>query len=154
MNELAFYRQLRFDGGVRMGVELDGQPLFERFEPGPPELADEAMGSALQWYIDLRCIGERLPTEPGEVLNWFRIRSLAIQNTLAELAGELSAGIDDDFPIESSVKILDHEGTQLKIVCAVIRRIARRAFSSVLKECSHDFPGYLHKLESCETARM
>ena len=150
MAELAFYRQKRFDGGIRMGIEYDGSRLFEDFQQGPPELEDEPMGSALEWYIDLRCRGDALPNHPEAARQWFEVRSAAIQDALREFSGAVKAGIDDDFPIESPLYKFDEHGVQMKIVCSVIKRITRRVFSGVLEECSREFPSYLQKLTTRE----
>ena len=53
MHELTFFRQARYDGGVRMGIELDGEvTLLIDFREGPPEEQDNPLGSALLWYVE------------------------------------------------------------------------------------------------------
>ena len=52
MPNLTFYRQKRVDGGVRTGVELDGETVASLFEEGDPE-----RDPALLWFVDLRCEG-------------------------------------------------------------------------------------------------
>ena len=66
MPELTFFRQKRHDEGIRMGIELDGKStLLVDFQPGLPELEYDPMGSALLWYVDIRCRGKDLPRDPG-----------------------------------------------------------------------------------------
>ena len=65
MPNLTFYRQARIDGGIRTGIELDEDAVFEHFEEGGPEL-----DPTLLWYVDLRCQGPGLPDEPRKAREW------------------------------------------------------------------------------------
>ena len=65
MPNLTFYRQARIDGGIRTGIELDGDTVFEHFEEGGPE-----PDPTLLWFVDLRCQGPGLPDDPRQARDW------------------------------------------------------------------------------------
>jgi hypothetical protein len=56
-----FYKHVRRDGGIRLGVEVDDVTAFHHFLPGSKEL-----NPALLWWVDLRCYGRKLPDDPEE----------------------------------------------------------------------------------------
>src|SRR5438445_6610645 len=102
MDKVTFYYQKRQDGGLRAGVDFNGDRVLERFEPGPQE---EPRNSALLWFVDLRCAGEGLPSEPEELRKWFLDRSKPIQSALRQLAKDLAAGIESDWPLKRDVNV-------------------------------------------------
>ena len=61
MPKLVFYRQKRYDGAIRTGLELDDDPIAEHYEEGSGE-----RDPALLWFVDLRCKGPGIPGDPDD----------------------------------------------------------------------------------------
>lgn len=125
MDKLNFYHQKRGDGGLRTGIEFNDERVLETFT-----LGDGLQDSALLWFVDVRCQGENLPSEPEAIRSWILARGEMIRGALRELAGELSAGIDSDWPLKKDLGTQD--GVRIAIYCSAIRRLSGREISSVL----------------------
>lgn len=100
MNQLFYFRNARRDGGVRIGVELNGERIFHQFTDGPDvkDITDE--NPALDWFFDLFFEGKSIPEEPEKVRRWLVGADEYVRSHLAALAGEFAAGIDENaFPI-------------------------------------------------------
>lgn len=130
MNKLIFYHQKRRDSGIRTGVELNGERILEQFEPGDPQ-----QDSALLWFVDVRCSGERIPSQPEEVRQWLMARSDEIRAGLSELSNELIAGIDREWPLKKELPSAD--GVNMAIYCSAIQRLSGREISSILSDLAN-----------------
>jgi len=146
MATLTFYRQARADGGLRTGIEVDGETLLEDYLPGSRE-----HDPALLWYVDLRCEGDRLPAEPEAVRAWFLENSQMIQRGFAACADELKVGIDSfdqDFrPYERRIGQTP-DGTVLRVVISAIRRIDARKIAVELRRIGAEWERSLRALPS------
>ena len=64
MKHLIFYRQCRRDKAIRMGIALDNETtLLGVVVEGDESLENDPFAHVLEWYIDIRCFGSRLPVE-------------------------------------------------------------------------------------------
>ncbi len=147
MKKLTFYHQKRRDGGVRTGVELDNERILERFDPGSlPE------DSTLLWWIDVRCSQKTWPSEPEEVRAWLLEKENAerIESGLKDLAAELPAGIDVDWPAKHVV--LNHAGIEIEILYSAMRRVDGCQIKGVLSELARNWRTIIANLPSCEPA--
>src|ERR1043166_6269077 len=90
MNKLLFYRQQRVDGGIRTGVEWNGETLLQRFDQG------QDADPALRWYVDLLFRGKALPTDHEEAQSWLGEQADWVRDCLEELCGEIEVGFDAD----------------------------------------------------------
>lgn len=84
MAKLIFYRQKRYDNGIRTGLELDGDPIAERFEEG-----DKDRDPALIWYVDLCCEGPGVPDDPDLAERWLVDHSPLIRDGFCRFAEHL-----------------------------------------------------------------
>lgn len=125
MDKLNFYHQKRRDGGLRTGIDFNDERVLETFD-----LGDGPQDAALLWFVDIRCAGENLPSEPEAIRGWFLARGEMIRSALRDLAGELSAGIDSDWPLKKDLGM--HDGVRMAIYCSATRRLSGREISSVL----------------------
>lgn len=141
MNKLNFYHQQRGDGGLRTGVELNDERVLENFQEG-----HLPRNSALNWFVDIRCKGEDLPSEPEKIREWLLARQEAIQSALVELANELRVGIDNDWPLVKPVPSTDR--TAMAIYCSAIRRLSGREISEVLSNLAAQWPDLIQNLAS------
>jgi hypothetical protein len=139
MDKLNFYRQKRRDGGVRTGIEFNDEPVWEIFEPG--NLPQE---SALLWFVDVRCSGENLPNEPELIRSWLLQRSHVIQSGLQQLAKDLVAGIDPDWPIRRPV--VTEGDVRITIYCSAMRRLSGTEISDVLADVAKSWPDTVRNL--------
>jgi len=118
MSKLTFYRQGRVDGGIRTGIELDDDSIFERFEEGGPE-----PDPTLLWYVDLRCKGPGLPHEPMEAKRWLLDNEDVIRSGFSRCAADFEAGRDKDaYPLLWNNFSGAPEGVEITIACATNRR--------------------------------
>ena len=151
MHELTFYRQKRYDGGVRMGVELDGEhTLLAIFQEGPLEEQDNPLSSALLWYFDLRCHGDDLPTQPEQAREWLRSFEASIRDGLRRLVSAISLGVDDSSPIRWDDFEGLPEGVRVEAVLSSIRRVKNDELLRVVEEIADQFGAFLGQLSPAE----
>ena len=141
MDKLTFYYQKRKDGGLRTGIDFNDERVLERFEPG-----ESPSDSALIWFVDIRCTGEALPSQPEEIREWFANRSALIRTALRQLADDCRAGIDSDWPLKREISTTD--GVAMAIYCSAIRRVSGRDIASVLTELEAKWSAWLRELPS------
>ncbi|MFO0891687.1 MAG: hypothetical protein U0790_21400 [Isosphaeraceae bacterium] len=152
MHELTFFRQARHDGGIRMGVELDGETLLlSHSEPGPADREDDPLGPALLWFVDIRCQGEDLPRDAESARGWFLKNRDALIEGLEEFAQEIKAGTDDDSPVLFPKTLApagqgQKEDLVVNYVCSSIRRIKGPQLSHSMQEIADRFSEYLAQL--------
>src|SRR5208337_640159 len=89
MSKVVFYRQLRMDGGYRTGLEVDEETGYGLFEEG--ETDDDPR---LRWFVDLRCVGSKLPKSARLARAWLLKNSPMIVDGFARCSQEVRAGID------------------------------------------------------------
>lgn len=130
MSRLVFYRQKRFDGSIRTGVELDDETIAHKFE--------EPVGDrdpVLLWYVDLRCEGSGVPSDPTAAVHWLLDQAKTIQQGFRRFAEKLRLGADIDL---YSIRWNEFEGlppaTEMTIVCSASNRIAARGLAEILAD--------------------
>src|SRR5829696_5207955 len=122
MSEITFYRQERRDGGKRTGIEVGQRTEFVSFEPG-----DADNDPALVWYVDVRCSGDRLPTDGDAARAWFLQHEAAIRALLERAAAEVPAGYD---PVEWPLQVTDQvDGATVTVAASAVRRLEARQLS-------------------------
>jgi len=142
MPDLTFYHQKRVDGGLRTGIDLDGDTICEDFEPGEAE-----RDPALRWYVDLRCSGEGLPAEADSARDWLLEHEAMIQDGFRRYADQLAAGADpDDYPLQWSGFQPLPPGVQMSIACAVIRRVDARELNRLLLDIAEHWSERIDRL--------
>jgi len=130
MPNLTFYRQARIDGGIRTGIELDEDTVFEHFEEGGPE-----PDPTLLWYVDLRCQGPGLPDDPRKAREWLIDHSDVICDGFSRCASEFEAGRDvDSYPLLWSEFSGVPAGVEMTIACATNRRTWGISLPLLLKD--------------------
>lgn len=116
MFSLTYYKQQREDGGVRTGIDANGDTILHRFEDGNAE----EKSPALDWYVDVRCSIEA--EEVGDARIWFHQHHKLIDRALRMAADKLLAGVD--FGGEPWLGAEDREaGIRVAISCSAQRRV-------------------------------
>lgn len=129
MSTVTFFRQKRSDGGVRMGIDVNGSTVLTHFEEG-----SRHRDPALLWYVDVRCEGPRIPNDPEAARDWLVRHGPRIVAFLRKVAGEVPAGIDPtDWPFLRKAKV-QPSGAQVTIACSAVRRAEAQEISRVLNE--------------------
>jgi len=146
MTEITFYRQVRRDGGIRMGLEADGESLIEDFQEGNPDLQDDPLASALEWYVDVRCFGDGLPDDTNSIHQWLMDHSVVICEGMNRFAREVGPGTDDAFPLKWSDFPNAPPGTRIEVVCSAVNRVSAQRLSDILMEFSDRFTDHLAEL--------
>jgi hypothetical protein len=154
MRELSFYRQKRSDGGVRTGIELDGETILGIFDEGPPDEQDNPMGSALLWYVDVRCRGEDLPKGAEAARGWLLQHAESILSGLYSLSENLVAGLDDYGPIVWREFPGAPQGVTVEVVSSWIHGIRGLEISAVFKDIADHFVEIVQQLAPPEPARF
>lgn len=142
MAELTFYRQKRFDGGVRTGIDLDGAAIFEDFEPGAAD-----RDPSLRWYVDLRCAGDGLPDDAESAREWLLDQEQTIRAGFRSFAAQLAAGADlDDYPLQWSGFSPLPPDVHMSIACSAIRRVDARELNQVLLDVADHWSDRIGRL--------
>ena len=140
MSKVTFYRQKRFDGGIRTGIDIDGDRALHHYEPGK---GDE--NPALQWYVDLRISGD-LPDAPDELRAWLLGHASKICNALNDLSRK-HIGTDEDLvPFQAELPTIQ-KGVKIVVVWSAVRRVNNLEFTEVLRQLAVHFVEYVNELE-------
>src|SRR5262249_22852861 len=146
MPKLVFYRQKRYDGGIRTGVELDDDRVSDWFDPGPDE-----NDRALLWDIDLGCEGAGVPDEPEVVLDWLLEQGPIIRDGFSRFAEHLRYGFDPDI---YTVKWMDFrtvpQDVTMLIACSAVRRVDAMEMGSHLLEIAINWDAILQRLQAAQ----
>jgi hypothetical protein len=146
MPNLTFYRQARIDGGIRTGIELDEDTVFEHFEEGGPE-----PDPTLLWYVELRCQGPGLPDDPREARTWLIDHEEVICDGFSRCASEFEAGRDiDAYPLLWSKFSRVPAGVEMTIACATNRRNWAISLPLLLKDIELHWRERLQQLQPAE----
>jgi hypothetical protein len=146
MRKLTFYIQEREDGGRRMGIDLDGDTVLGRFDPGHAE-----SDPALVWYVDVRCKGE-LPPEPELARNWLLQQKDLFMKELNRLGEKLQVGLDfNPWPLQWKVEGAPR-GVEITIVCSSLRRVPSRELGQHLEQLAEKFAETVNSLAAVEAA--
>lgn len=141
MAKLVVYRQKRYDGGVRTGLDLNGVPLAEHFEAGQAE-----RDSSLLWFVDLRCEGPGVPDDPDAAMDWLVEQADTVREGFARYAERLRVGADKDlYSLTWSDFPAVPEGVTMAIACSAVRRVDAREMSSILAGVGDGWDDLLHK---------
>jgi hypothetical protein len=141
---LTFYRQQRVDGGIRTGIMLGMETVFEKFEGD-----EDQYDPSLAWSVDLRCNGPSLPDNPTGARAWLIAHHEEIRDGFRLFADQLGVGSDptgvlllewSDFPNPPP-------GVSMKIVCGALRRVDARYLSNRLAEVGEGWLGLVNELE-------
>jgi hypothetical protein len=138
MGKLTFYRQARADGGVRMGLDVDGYGVAHHFNPG----ADDD-DPRLLWFIDLRCEGKKVPKTFEDAMDWLKENAKPIEAEFARLADELTVGIDSDFVPGQQIVRHSPPGSKITIVFSATKRVVAREMGKHLRDFGDDFEEFL-----------
>ena len=135
MSRFTLYRQLRNDGGLRTGLEMEDCPIWETTQPGPVE--DDP---ALRWYVDLRGEGDGVPTDRESVREWLAAHVTIFAATLVQLAERFETGIDfGGWPVAFEVPGLPDDAA-VSVVIHAARRVDALEIAAVLSELARSLP--------------
>jgi hypothetical protein len=142
MTRIVFYRHERADGGLRTGVEVDGNSVFESFREGVAE-----HDPALIWYIDIEFEGSALPDSGDTVRQWLLDNSAQIRRTVDTLSHEIAAGFDPELrPFRRTIQNWCN-GVSFTATASAIDRAAARGTSQKLAEIAENWEATLTALE-------
>jgi hypothetical protein len=148
MAELMYFKNVRRDGGVRIGVELDGERIFHSFQAGA---GDE--DPSIAWYVDVRCAGSGVPSTAAGVRTWLPTLAPYVRQGMTELATRLEVGIDEEsFPVSHTVGN-PPPGTMLSIHCSAIRSVRDDEIGRRLVEEAEHWEDEVRQLTGAVPAR-
>jgi hypothetical protein len=142
MTEVRFYRQLRYDGGVRTGLGINDQPVLHEFRAGKDE-----SDPAILWYADIALEGKGLPDDADDARQWLIDHADAIVKVLRTAAERLEIGLDDssDWPYRVSISGLPR-GTRGEIRVSSVRGLAEGELADRLSELADDWVQSIERL--------
>ncbi|HUT10884.1 MAG TPA: hypothetical protein VMY42_10330 [Thermoguttaceae bacterium] len=144
MPRITFFRQARVDGGIRTGINVDGDTV-EHFESGPDEL-----DPVLAWFVDLRCDGDDLPLNAEEARQWFLEHRTIITDGFLGLSKKLTLGMDPDIqPVQWEISD-SPSGVRMKTVCCSARTAPARKMGMIAQEMAEHWEEYLGQLYAAE----
>jgi hypothetical protein len=127
MPKLVFYRQERVDGGVRTGVDRNGECILHRFDPG----ADE--DPVLLWYVDLRFEAKAVPNDAQDVRRWLHSNKAWIVKAIQASADDLVVGFDPDALPYERRSSESPPGMKMSVAVSATRRVPGRKLAAQLK---------------------
>ena len=143
MTKINFYRQARNDGGIRSGIDVDGEAAFSLYEPGGGDL-----DPSLQWYVDIEWSGASLPQEPEGVRALLLAQEPVVRDACAALADRLAVGIDAEAAPFNQIFDPQLPGVQAGIFCSAARRVSGRQMKANLLVVGESWPRLLRRLEA------
>ncbi len=155
MPSLIYFRQKRFDGGVRTGVELELESDLaglQEFPVGLTLLEDYEEGTAdrdpsLLWYVDIRCEGPGIPDDSALASQWFLQNKESIVIGLSMFADHLrEVGADiDQYPMQWS-EFPSIDGVKIRLTGTAVRRIDSLRFSEILDDIREHWSERMEKM--------
>jgi hypothetical protein len=121
VNRISFYRQARGDGGIRSGIDVNGEEMWSLFEAGPGE-ADPA----LDWYVDVEWSGPSLPTEAEAVKALLVAQQSQVGQACSTLASRLEVGIDAEAAPFAQSFDPGMSGVTAGVFCSAVHRVSGR----------------------------
>jgi hypothetical protein len=103
------------------------------------------LDSALEWFVDVRCRGRQLPSDPEGIRSWLLQHSEEIQSELETMAKELTAGIDRGWPFVKEIGARSN-GVSIKIACSAARRLDAREIARILLNLKKEWPTLIEAL--------
>jgi hypothetical protein len=147
MTSITFYQQVRRDGGLRTGIDVDGEAVLMRFDPGPG-----APDPALAWYVDVRCEGDALPVHTEGARRWLLDNERFVVGGMATIADRVGAGIDvDDRPAEWELPSAP-ERSRITVAICTARREAAHGIAAILRDVGRSFGSLVRELPFAEAA--
>jgi len=142
MATITLYRQARFDGGLRTGIDVDGETILEHYQP---ESGDS--NPALLWYMDVRLSGDQLPSDPLEARDWLAANSEFFRSQLERVAEEnLEAGFDAELrPFRRRLGGCP-EGCSAEVVISAVRRLEARDIADQVRSLAQHWCTVLEEL--------
>jgi len=142
MAKLRFYRQERYDGGVRTGFGIDDKSALHEFRAGSAD-----SDPALLWYVDIELEGKSLPQDTEEGRMWVLEHSEPILDSLRSVAERLEIGLDDttDWPYQVKISNLPR-GVRGEIRISAVRRLAEGELAERLTELAADWKTTIKRL--------
>ena len=132
MATIWYFKNVRYDGGVRTGIDIDDDRVFHRFVAG-----NEDENPALLWFVDARCTGDSLPIEPESARDWLLANLHAIRGELCRVADQLVVGLDElSWPYLHNSKLADQD-VELRVRCSAIRRLDGIQIAGRLREVAN-----------------
>lgn len=142
MAQLRFYRQVRYDGGIRTGIGVDEQPIWHDFQAG-----SEDSDPAILWYVDVIVEGNKLPNDPEESRGWLLAQATPLTNALRAAAERLEIGLDDsaDWPYRVRLNGLPR-GVQGEIRVSAVRGLPEGELAQGLSDLADRWEAILERL--------
>lgn len=145
MHSIKFYRQARYDGGVRSGIGVDGTLVMHHFAPG-----HEDDDPALRWFVDLIFESDTLPSEAEAARDLLLRQSTFAQHVLRDTAEHLALGIDDEeWPYTVQFKD-EPSGITCRLTTSGVRSLADDELAANLAETADNWRTHLNRLELSE----
>jgi hypothetical protein len=147
MPKVTFFRQGRVDGGIRTGIEIDGETSFHRFEEGTGD-----PDPTLVWYVDVICQGRAIPKSPETAYQWLSDQGELLKDATERLSAKLKTGIDGDlWPLKVPLKNAP-EGSRITIAVSASGLVGGREIARVIRDVGTHWKTNLKRLSPSTVA--
>jgi len=139
---VTFFRQKRFDGGIRTGISADGTLLLHRFDPG--DLENE--NPALEWYVDITLSAEDIPENLDNLKSWLVQQQKSVSSVLREIGREFRAGTDfPELPFRYEKKLPD--GLRISVSFSAVLRVDCLQMAQILENLADSWSDLVSQLD-------
>jgi len=143
MSKLTFFHQIRVDGGVRTGIEIDDTRALESFQTERDEF-----DPVLLWYVDIICDGDNVPREPEAARQWFLDNErFFVDLLLVPAADELEIGFDPEVRPFRRTRDAGPGGCRIVIIVSAMRRVHAREIAGEIRGVAESWRGLLTHLD-------
>lgn len=143
MKLINIFYQVRQDGGVRFGLEVDGELILHDFHEGQAE-----SDPVLVWYIDLRCKSDDSSfADPESAQLWLSSHANDIQEALLDVSRKFNSGVDND-GVPHKLKVKSKSGLQFNITTLAIPRHSALDLGKNIAQLAKDWKRLVNKLDS------
>jgi hypothetical protein len=147
MSDLLFYQQARRDGGVRTGIEVDGDLILHRFDEGK-----SPNDPGLLWFIDVSLNGPQVPADAEAARDWLLAQKQPVVQALSEFAATFDTGVDiDALPIQTEFSTVI-AGAKLQLSCSAARRGEARDLGSRIRYLARRWTSIIKSLGATQRA--
>jgi hypothetical protein len=151
MPRLTFYHQVRFDGGRRTGISVgDDATSLHFFQPGAEE--EETYDPRLLWYVDVRCDGDILPSEPQAARDWFLANETYFVAAMGKVADTIAIGVDSDIWPYQCELAAPPDRCHAEVAVQAVRRLTGREIADNIRGLAANWCALFKQLEPLSVA--
>lgn len=150
MTKLTFFHQVRVDGGVTTGIEIDDTRALESIQ-----VETEEFDPVLLWYVDFICEGDNVPGEPEPARQWFLDNEqFFVRSMLMPATEELEIGFDPEVRPFRRIRDAGPGDCRVTMIVSAMRRVDARTIAGRIRQVAESWRELLTNLERYSLASL